>query len=113
MGDMTEFNETISEQPYWEAKLKDGTTVNETSTLWTDVSSDVVSLRLNVDGRWHELPPGMEEYMQAKTVSSVVGSRSINIESRYIGFRHGNHEYYLRVNEQTRSVSIEIKEVVK
>jgi len=106
-------NGMVSAPPYWVAKLKDGTTVSESSTAWGDIADRVVGLSLNVDGMWHSLPDGMESYIQAKTMSSIVGSGEINVESRYIGFCHGNHEYYLRVDEHTRFVSIEIKEVIQ
>jgi hypothetical protein len=106
-------NGSVSGPPYWVATLDDGTMASETSSDWNEVKDRVVSLRMNVDGKWHSLPDNMECYIQAKTVSAPVGGGEITIESRYIGFRNGNYEYYLRVDEYTGDVSVETKEVVK
>jgi len=97
---------------YWVAKLDDGTDAIEGSDDWTAIRDRVVELRLNVNGRWHELPSGMESYVQAKTMSSIVGSGEVNMESRYIGFLHGNYEYCLRVDMLTDRVNIETRKVI-
>lgn len=107
---MTLNSETSS--PSWVAVLSDGKMASDLSDSWHAISERVVMLKMYVDGKEYALPSGMDSYMQAKTMSSVVGSGEINIESRYIGFRHMNCEYYLRVDEHTRDVSVEIKEVI-
>jgi len=107
-----EYIGSVSGPPYWVATLDDGTHASEGSCDWNDVSFRVVGLKMNVNGTWYSLPDGMESYVQAKTASAPMGGGEITIESRYIGFRNGNHEYCLRVDEHTHNVSIEIREVV-
>jgi hypothetical protein len=95
----------------WKAMDKEG---NEYGDLqgdkWVDVRDKVVKLGMQTkDGRWIFLPRDMEEYVQAKTASSVVGSNHIEIESRYIGFKLGNNTIRVRVDEKTGNISIEVE----
>ncbi len=98
---------------YWVADLDDGSVVSEENLLWTDISDRVVGLRLFSHGRYHSLPSGMSKYIQAKTMSAIVGSNEVKMESHYIGFQHENYEYCLRVNAADGDVSVEIREVKK
>lgn len=102
---------TICGPPFWTATLDDGSMVMESDdgADWNGIADRVVGLKMNVDGIWYRLPDGMQSYIQAKTVSAPIGGGELTIESRYIGFRDGDKEYCLRVDEHTRNVSIEIR----
>ena len=91
-----------------------GALITERDVNWSEIDvSAVRRLALCFDGRVYALPEGPRRYVQGKTASVPMEGGDITIESRYIGFRHGNHEYCLRVDEYTNDVSVEIKEVIQ
>ena len=51
----------------------------------------------------------MEKYTQGKTASSFIGSKNIEIESRYIGFIYKNIEIKIRIDEKTNNISVDVK----
>lgn len=96
---------------YWKVKCADGNEWREGEKKWSEVSLDAVGLSLHVDGREYKLPDNAGEYFQAKTASAPLAGGDVTILSRYIGFRRGNIEYYLRVAESDSSCLLEVKEI--
>ena len=89
----------------WHAKTKDGNEFSEDNKKWDDIKSEVVELKLENNGQIISLPKNMEEYIQAKSASSILGSGQIEIESRYIAFKLGNNIVRIRVDEKTNNIS--------
>ena len=93
----------------WTAKTKSGKILNENEINWGKVDEEVISLSLNNDGQIITLPENAEKFIQGKTASTFMGTKKINIESRYIGFKVGNNIVKVRVDEKTNNISIELE----
>jgi len=94
----------------WKATTKNGDRYSEGGIdTWDDIKNDVNKLEFNNNGQIISLPSGMEEYIQAKTASANLGSKTIQIESRYIGFKLGNNIVRIRVDEKTNNISVEVE----
>jgi hypothetical protein len=92
----------------WIAVLDDGRTVEEGQLKWGDIKSRIKTLSMHIDGRVYSLPSGKRDYIQAKTMASPMAGGSPVVLSRYIGFRDGNREYCLRVDEDDLECRMEL-----
>jgi len=93
----------------WKAIYDDGTVVTEEQIHWEEVEQDrVETLSIIRDGREYFLPPNRKGWLQAKTATAVVGSKP-EIQSRYVGFEHGNSQIILRVMEDTGDCLVEVR----
>jgi hypothetical protein len=93
---------------YWRATTKDGGFVSESlGSNWNQVSKNITSLELVTDDYVISLPENME-YIQAKTASADLGGGNLDIESRYIGVKLGDHNVIVRVDEKSGNISLEI-----
>ena len=94
---------------YWIAKTKDGKELSEADgAMWDESQNNIAKLEFNNDGQIISLPENMEAYIQAKTASADLGSKKVQIESRYIAFKLGNNIIKIRVDEKTNNISVEI-----
>ena len=94
----------------WIIKTKDGTTIKESEgASWDDIDpKNIEEVLFDNNKQMINLPKNMPQYIQAKTASADLGSRNIQIESRYIGFKLGNNIVRIRVDEKTNNISVEI-----
>ena len=89
---------------------KDDQILTELNSKWEDISNiKELSFVIEENGKKQiiRLPSGMDAYSQAKTASMVVGSKRVQIESRYIQYTHRNITIRVRIEEQTNNISIE------
>jgi len=94
---------------YWAGKTKNGTIVNELNSSWHDIKKDLVELWLVIDNYTIALPAGLTEYNQFKSCSSVLGSKTVEIESRKIQGQKGNTLIRIVVDEKTNNIKLEIE----
>jgi len=93
----------------WKAVYNNGRIVTEDEMQWTEVDMRrIVVLSIVRDGREYALPPNCTGWIQAKTATAVVGADS-RIQSRYVGFEHGNSQIILRVMEDTGDCLVEVR----
>lgn len=97
----------------WKAIYDDGTVVTEEEMHWEKVDHDRIAILSIVrDGREYTLPPLREGWVggwiQAKTATAVMGEKP-KIQSRYVGFEHGNSQIILRVMEETGDCFVEVR----
>lgn len=83
--------------------------IENQDVIWEDIKNDVVKLEFNNNGQIISLPTGMSEYIQAKTASADLGSKKVEIESRYLAFKLGNNIVRIRVDEKTNNISVEVE----
>lgn len=93
----------------WFAKSKNGKLISESSINWGKVSEEIEILSFDNNGQIISLPANMDKYIQGKTASSFVGSKNVDLESRYIGFVYKGIEIKIRIDEKTNNISIEAK----
>lgn len=98
---------------YWEVITSDNQVMTELKDKWEDVKG-IEQLSFVIEDKEGRnkitLPRGMDSYHQAKSASLVVGSKGVQIESRYIAFKKGNIIVRVRIDEQTNNISIECDE---
>jgi len=98
---------------YWRAVTDDDQIFTETDSNWEDVEN-IKELSFIIDDGKEKtviaLPKGMDSYNQAKSASMVVGSKRVQIESRYISFCQRNITIRVRIDEKTNNISIEYDE---
>lgn len=93
----------------WKAITKDGKEISELDSSWTEVKDNISELIMVTDSHQIiKLPKNMEKYIQAKTASAELGSKNVQIESRYLGFKVGNNIIKIRVDEKTQNISVEL-----
>ena len=98
---------------YWKAQTKlNEKAITEENTRWTDIKDRIVELHMVNDNQIISLPPNMEEYVQSKTASAIIGSNKVEIETRNIGFKIGNNTILIKVNEKTNNISIRVNKNV-
>lgn len=93
---------------FWEAIKEDNTKITEEQINWGNVKEKIKSLSLNNNGQIITLPDNMTEYIQGKSASSFLGNDNIEVQSRFVGFKHGNITVKIRVDEKTNNISVEI-----
>jgi len=94
---------------FWKAQTKDGQQVSENDCNWSDVKDNISQLGLVTNGgKIIKLPQNMDKYIQAKTASADLGTKFVQVESRYIGFSLGNNIVRIRVDEKTDNISVEV-----
>lgn len=92
----------------WTAKLKNDNEISESETHWETIKNEIKQLGFINNDISINLPENMEQYIQGKTASAFLGSNRINVESRYIGFKHKGTLFKLRIDEKTNNITIEI-----
>ena len=96
----------------WFIKDKNGKIISESTINWGNVTNEIneiENLSFDNNGQIIFLPSNMEKYTQGKTASSFIGSKNIEIESRYIGFIYKNIEIKIRIDEKTNNISVDVK----
>lgn len=93
----------------WKVVYADGTVVTEEQVHWNELDHDRIALLSIVrDGQEFTLPPNRTGWIQAKTATAIVGA-SPKIQSRYVGFEHGNSQIVLRVMEEDGACFLEVR----
>lgn len=95
---------------FWRGETKDGKFASEKlGTSWQEICTELKKLELVIEDKVIELPEGLE-YIQAKTCGADLLTGECEIESRYIGFKLGNNNIIIRVDENSGNIKVEISQ---
>lgn len=89
----------------WEAVLKDGSIVAESTHKWTQIKNDIESLSFDYNGTTVNLPPS-NEFIQYKSASASLMGGKAEIESQTVGFKVGENKVLLRFDFKSKKVNI-------
>ena len=88
---------------------KSSSLISESSINWGNVTEEIKTLSFDNNGQIISLPENVDKFIQGKTASSFVGSKNVELESRYIGFIYKNIEFKIRIDEKTNNITVEVK----